>query len=507
MLRNKRYIIALALVAILAFTSLGIAAAADEVIDQLPGSGWWTGTGIQNVGTGKATLTITSYSVDPTQPPVTKSSEIEKDALKNFLPDDLSITGQFQGSATVSSDQPLRAIVNTTNRLAAGYGIAGGTAAAQYQGVNTPANEVRFPLAKNNHFGKYTTFYVQNAGSGVTKVKVDFSFGGGTCSITTGDVQPGRMVVVSPAQPGSGCPSGNNTGLGSATAKAETTSESLAGVVLEHGNENPAKILQATRGFAPGDYDVKAYAPTIKNNFFRRFTGMNVQNVSGAAVNVTVKYVGIGTATGFPSCVGQTYQQTKPNLAPGASVTFVHLSSGTLEPNPVPEGCLASATIEANGNIVAVVNESFLSSVVQGGTQQESTTYSALPANSATAKIAAPVFKQKSYNKITGLSVQNVSSSPANVTVKFTGPTGTFTTKAESVPVGGAITYVEMFKEPNRFNGTSIPANISDANGLFSVVVTADQNIVAIANESTYPFVGSPLLQDKNNYEGFNLVP
>ena len=504
MIFTKRYMFAFALVVILMVASVGVAWAADDSINVLPGTGWWTGTGIQNVGTDTATLTISSYSTDPTQPPVTTQAfTIPQDALRNFLPDELGISGQFQGSATVSSNQPLRAIVNTTNRQAAGYGVAGGAAAAQYQGVNAPATEVRFPLAKNNHYDKYTTFFIQNAGDTKVKIEVKFDLGGGSCTITTGDVEPSRMAVVSPNQPGSGCPSGNGTGLGSATA---TASQPLAGVVLEHGNENPAKLLQATRGFTPSDYDAKAYAPTIKNNYYRRFTGMNVQNVSANPIDVKVTYIGVETQAGFPSCNGKTYTQNKSGLQPGESVTFVTLSS---QGSPVPEGCLASATVEATGGqVVAVVNESFLSSVVQGGTRQESTTYSAAPANSATMKIAAPVYKQKSYGKITGLSVQNVGTAAAtNVVVKFTGPTGTYTTKPESVAVGGSSKYVEMFKEPGRFAGASIPANIADANGLFSVVVTADQPIVAIANESTYPFVNPPLEQDKNNYEGFNLTP
>ncbi len=43
------------------------------------------------------------------------------------------------------------------------------------------------------------------------------------------------------------------------------------------------------------------------------------------------------------------------------------------------------------------------------------------------------------------------------------------------------------------------------SNSTYGVTITADQNIVAIANEAVYP--GAALLQDKNNYEGFNLTP
>jgi hypothetical protein len=43
------------------------------------------------------------------------------------------------------------------------------------------------------------------------------------------------------------------------------------------------------------------------------------------------------------------------------------------------------------------------------------------------------------------------------------------------------------------------------ANGVFSVIVTSDQNVVGVANESTYPIQTPRINQDKSNYEAFNL--
>ena len=164
MLNKKQVVMAVALTLILG-VAVSTAAFAQDSIDNIPGGGWWTGTQIQNVGADTATLTISSYHKDDPSKDATKSDTINKDASKTFLPSDLNLgAGEFQGSATVSSNQPLRAIVNTTNLQSSGYGIAGGTAAAQYQGVTVPATELSFPLAKNDHAGKTTTFYIQNAG-------------------------------------------------------------------------------------------------------------------------------------------------------------------------------------------------------------------------------------------------------------------------------------------------------------------------------------------------------
>ncbi len=64
MLQNKKQIVmAVVLTLILSVAGIGAAFAHDS-IDNIPGSGWWTGTQIQNVGTDTATLTISSYHKD-----------------------------------------------------------------------------------------------------------------------------------------------------------------------------------------------------------------------------------------------------------------------------------------------------------------------------------------------------------------------------------------------------------------------------------------------------------
>ncbi len=490
--RKLAYVLVVGLIAAL---TVGGSVLADtpDAIEQLPGAGWWTGVQLQNVGTGTATVNIESYRTGTNDPAIVKSDNIPQNAAKTFLPNDLTLPAGFQGSAVVSSDQPLNAIVNITNREAAGYGTPGGMAAAQYQGVNSPATELRFPLVKRNRFGKTTTFYIQNAGSQPATANAVFRIGNDVYNFTTPTIQPGRMVILTPAA--AGVP---NNALGSLTV---TSSQPLAGVVSEHGSENPALELQSTRGFTPADYDTRAYAPIIKNVSFGRFTGLQVQNVSNNPVNITVTYRGVGQA-----CVGQTHTNSANNVQPGASATFVHLPGAP--GNTMPVNCVASATIDATGNIVAIVNEAFTSDFLSGGGnggRNESTVYSAFPAKSATNNLNAPLHKENANGKGTGLQVQNVGNNPAQITATFVGALGTFTTLPQTVPPGAAFNFIAMHQKPQLFSGTPIPSNVSGANGNFAVTVTSNQPIVAIANESVFPFDGSgPVKQDKNNYEAFN---
>jgi hypothetical protein len=313
---------------------------------------------------------------------------------------------------------------------------------------------------------------------------------------------PGTMVAFGPAD--AGAPSGNSA-IGSLQV---TSAQPIAGVVLEHLNfENPAKQLQATRGFTGADADTTLWAPIIKQNYFNRFTGLQVQNVSGGSVDVTVTYKASSGCSG-------TYTDSTTGLADGASHTFVHLSGST----NLPSNCLAGAKVEATGNVVAIVNEAYTSGAVAAGKTQESTTYSAFANSAATALVQLPLSKEDSYNKGTGVQIQNVSSSStASVTVTYSGPTGAYKSQAQSLAPGSSMTLVDVRLKPSSFwDGTAMtPAALGctsgsfvcGSNGVFGVTIESNQPVVAIANESTYPFGAPRISQDKNNYEGFNLTP
>jgi len=488
----------------------------------LPGSGWWSGEQIQNVGSDVANITVTAY--DPTGAVVgTKLDTVDPGASKTYNPIDLALPDNFQGSAIVTASQDIRAIVNVTNRYVASLGLGDpntpSSGAAQYQGMNIPATTVNFPLVKNNHYGKTTSFYIQNAGTAATTVTATFilwkpSTSANVTYTWTGPTTPlaaGAMVVIVPdmARDGSNQPpeSGNSV-VGSLTV---TSTEALAGVCLEHKTaETNATVLQATRAFTSNDYDTVVYIPTNKYKYYGRFTGVQVQNVSGGNIDVTINYAAqVNAGTG---CPGGAFSDTKNTLGDNASWTF---------PSTVlPAGCFASAKINATGNVVVVINESYTADYLAANptVYQQSTSYGALPSHLGTTIVSLPLYKENSYAKGTGISLQNISSTDAvNVIVTFKGPTGTYISMPQTIPANTAIILSDVRKKAAAFwNGTPmtdaalggclINTTGCGANGVFGVIITADQNIVAIANESTYPFTTPLIKQDKNNYEGFNLV-
>lgn len=504
---KKQYaVLATLLVASLVFpTMLGAAGP-----DTLPGQGWWTGQQIQNIGTGNATIVSTAYdSTNPGTTYMAQAGPIAPGASANFLPD--SFTGMpngFQGSAVVSSDQPIKAIVSLTNRLVGNYGIAGGLAGGQYQGVDgsLASTTIRFPIVKQAFGGgsniKSSTLFVQNAGSTAAAIHIAYVCGNGnTYNYTTpGNISPGQMVVLTPSAGGDPVPSGQLC-----SGSADST-QPIAGVATEHYNsETIATLVQATRAFTSADADDIVYAPIFKKAFptspdRSRTTGAQVQNVGLSAITVTATYVGSGGA-----CANQTYTETSTSITPGASYTF-------LNPGAMPSGCLASAKFEASsgGTIVGIVNESFLNPAPVAGTQS-ATAYNMAADSSATAKVVAPLYKEKFGGKTSGLQVQNISGSPANVTVDFKVGSTTYTRLSQTVAAGASLNFYLMSDcgAACWAGGNALPAG-SNA----SVTVTANQPILAAIAEQPWSAAapncfgqaGGPCY-DRQNYEGFNVAP
>ena len=480
----------------------------------LPGSGWYSGETIQNVASTTATINITAYdslSSATYNIPDTIAPGASKVYLPNAFP---GMPSGFQGSAVVSSSSDIRAIVNITNRYITSPIVLGdpsspSPAAAIYQGVSAPNTSVNFPLAKNNYFSKTTTFFLQNAGTAAATATATFKFLGVNYTYTTPSLAPGQMAAVSPSNArdgGNNPPPSGNTALGSMTA---TSTQPLAGSVLEaKTTEVHATVLQATRAFTSSDYDIKLYVPVNKNNYFGRFTGLQVQNVSGGAVNVSVSYTQIASAT----CPGGSKSDSHNAIPAGNSWNF---PSSVLD-----NGCLASAIVTGTGNIAATVNESFTTAFLTANPSrfQESTTHSAFPGNKATLVLAVPVYKEDAFNKGSGLSIQNVTTSAAQVTLTFKNATQTYISNPQTVNPGETLVLVDVrnkgagFWAPGSPNGAMSPASLGctasgcGANGTLSVIVSSNQNIVGLINESTYPFTAPRILQDKNNYEAFNLT-
>ena len=108
----------------------------------------------------------------------------------------------------------------------------------------------------------------------------------------------------------------------------------------------------AYEGFNPATATTKISAALIMSNNSSYYTGIQVQNVSGGTVSVTIKY-GPNTAD-HSRPADETF-----DLTAGTSKTIIQLGNtpGNGSKQNWTQKYVGSATITANGNIVAIVNQ------------------------------------------------------------------------------------------------------------------------------------------------------
>lgn len=456
----KKIALVVVIVTILVLVVAGISSAQQP--SSLPGTAYWFGATQQNVGTGDATIVVTAYdSASNAQFPYSPAP-LAPGASINVGPNDIpGLPAGFIGSIVVSSNEPLKALVNITNRLAGSFGTADGKAAGLYSGIegNNASTALSFPLAKNNHFGKTTTFYLQNAGAAATTINVTFSFNGINYPYVTPSVGPGKMIAVDPGL--ASVPAGN----GQVGAMTLTASQPIAGVMLEHEHSAAVgTVLQGSSGFSPAELDQVAYCPAIKKNYFGRTSGLQAQNAHTVAQDITVTFVDSG---------GNEFTSTATGVAAGASHTFINDAA-------IVNG-LYSAIVEGSlGNVAAIVNESELPLV---NARQTSQTYNCQAASTATTSIAYPAYKETFFGRTSALQLQNVGTAAAsNVVLTFTDNNGNVrTSNAQSIPAGASSVYVCVSANAALWSGTSLAAST-----LSGVTITSDQPIVGIVNEASW---------------------
>lgn len=467
-------------VGVLAVLSFSLVAAQSG----LPGAGWESGQQIQNIGGGPANIIFTAYGTDGTSYDCGSSSGVAVGASVNVQTADCPVSAGFLGSAVVSADQEIAAIVNVNNRTVS-------TAAGQYKGTDgaSTATTVNFPLVKADFGGRTTTFYVQNAGSTAADIEATFNTGplnGATTtrSHTYSAVPANSMVVVSAAD--AGVPAGE---LGSLTV---SSTNALAGSSLEHETTaTSGSNLQASRGFTPADEATTVYCPLYRKNHTPNgfSTGAQVQNVGSGPTDVTFTF--------------GSYTDTQ-TVGAGESFTFF---AGSIA--GIANGSLGSATITSSAEpIVAVVND-------RGFNLNPSrlTTYACFADTSATNSVTIPLYKEYFGGNTSGIQIQNVGGAGATVSVTYSPDPNFFPSKSpvtfshsSPIPAGASATFFGVSQ------GTS-PSGITTTSGTAStllstfggVTITSDQPIVVIANESSFGFGGGAASgQDNKNYEGFN---
>ncbi|MHB1004368.1 MAG: hypothetical protein ACYC3S_01855 [Chloroflexota bacterium] len=331
-------------------------------------SGFNTFFNVQNAGGATANVTITYKPGSNGTAGQSEAATILPGAAKTFDQSEGSSTkncsalkddsGKFIGSAVVTSDQPVVAVVSelntTTFRALLGYG-----------GFTAGSSTVALPLVMANNSGFYTSIQVQNTGSASTTVTVDYAantVGAGNPTDESFVLAAGasKTIIQNAAPPSNGSTVNNWNSVGRYIGSALVTSTGGQTLVAVVNEVRPSPALGAAyEGFNPASATLNASAPLIMANNSTYYTSIQVQNVSVGSANVTIDY-GPNTAGSFAP------QNEVFPLAAGASKTIIQNaappSNGSTVNNWGANKYIGSATVTATGgNIVAIINQISLS--------------------------------------------------------------------------------------------------------------------------------------------------
>lgn len=401
-----------------------------------------TGIQVQNLSSiSTATVSLSFYPspgaaitfLDPAPIPAGSS----KTYLLAAAPLNTLVPANFNGSATVSSDQPVAAVVNVVggpNPTVTAQTFGRAAYASALQGNTT----VLLPLLLKNFgtFGNTTWFRVQNIGSSPADIYVKYSDSTTNAAL---NVQPGDSAIFSQAN------ETHNAGIFAGTV---TSTQPLAAAVIQEANPITGHLAYAYRGFINTSTNpvMPLYNKNANNGYI---TGIQIQNGGNTTTDVTVTYFSIVVS---PTTAPATCTETQ-TINPGASATFGFFPAGTCPAYSVFIGSASVTGNSANQPLVAIVNQR------QTGSGNGAGAYNGFDAaTDGKPKVAFPLILDRfgGLQNYTGFNVQNVGTNTTTVTCTFTGsPTTTRTISATLAP-GAALNDVHQFQFALGFIGSAI---------------------------------------------------
>jgi hypothetical protein len=351
---------------------------------------WVAGIQVANLDTQPATVTIEFYNtsgalvytyVDST--PIAAGGA-RTYYVPSILPD--SAATSFRGSAVVSSERNIAAIVNENAGSGAGYDQPPGILRGSYTGIRAAetATSLYMPVAVKAFYGFNSQLVVQNAGA---TADITFEFfdqtGASIATYVASSVGANASAIVEldTLTPTTGSiPSGFNGSV------KVTSSSNLAGMV----NNMTTSVLQTYNAFRAADGGTTLYAPALFNAYYGYDSSIQVQNVGSVATDITVTYSDgiVKTATGVgPNQAAMFYQPTEGHAS----------------------GWAGSATVTSSAaDVVAVPAQN---------TGIKASNYNAVSSGATT--ISAPAVSKAFYGYDTALTVMNVGTVATDISVSY----------------------------------------------------------------------------------------
>jgi hypothetical protein len=471
----KVFKVILAAALLLALMAMAVPGASAQM-----GITWSTGFQVQNLSASTANISITFYqqsgtALTPFSDTVAANGSKTYSVLNGTAGP--SVPAGFNGSAVISADQPVAAILNI---LGSGPGAYGGSAS----GISSGATKVGLPLVQKNNGGNETWCSVQNAGSAAANVTVTFTprdaVSGNSFTAPARTIQPGAATTYDTTQ----LPQLGTKFVGAATVNS---TQPVAAICNQTGL-GATKNLLTYDGFAGGSATVRL--PLVQNGNGAsgnlNASGISVQNIGTTATNITVSFSANTRGTFQPAAI------TFNNVAPGQTKTINTANATNNASAPGFGGNTAALRYVGAGTITNSANQPLVAVVNQVGLLQNGSSYEGFNPASATTKVSLPLLMANNGGIATAFQCQNVGTANATLTIKY-GPNskGTFVPAQASQTIApgaaGAPVNQLVASGSNRYVGSA-------------TITSAGAPIVCIANQLGTTPTGDVLL----TYDGIN---
>jgi hypothetical protein len=329
----------------------------------------------------------------------------------------------FNGSVVISSDQEVAAVVNQNTTGDSRYNAA-------YTGFSEGSDTFYLPVILNGFYGWHTEVSVQNAGASAVDVTITYSTAGCTDSAT--GLAMGAAVRFDNMA----------TCAGGLDANGSATISASGPVVAVVNQITPSDEKEQTyNGFAPADGADTLYNPIALKDYFTFNSSFQVQNISGATMDITAEY-------------SDGVSVTKTGIADGDAATFLQATEAHAS-NWTGSAMISNST---GGDMVAIVNQAS-----SGGKASSFNMFSA-----SSTKWALPSLLYDFYGYNSAFQVQNVSGSAADISVTYSDGT---TASASGVADNDVASFIQATEtHASGWSGSAIV----EATGGVVVVVNQD---------------------------------
>jgi hypothetical protein len=418
----------------------------------------------------QANISIDFYPVG-TGDPTSITDTIPAGGAAKYFP--IPTSDGFNGSAVISSDREIAAIVN---EISSGYG-------GSYNGFSQGGSPFYLPILMRNNGGYNTEISVQNAGTSTASVDISFVAGthGNDYDLPTFTVEPNRAYRVY---------QGDQTQLGSRfVGSAEITSDEPIVVVVNQIN-NDNRTLLVYSGFG-GGYN-RVAVPQVQHQNGGYNTGIQVQNIDPTrTANVEINY----SANVAPGGTNFTPGTETATVGPGETAVFNQWGNNHGYNWDAAARYVGSAIVSTTqGDIPLVVNVN----VLKGDSPAQAAAYEGMDADSTATNFAAPIIMSQNGGFSSSCLVLNPSDSDSvDVTMSFTPNTDitTVTKGDESFTLDpGESNQFRQFvnNATNNWDTRWVGSGEIDADGPIAVVCN-QLNFNATSSDGLMSYIAFPL--------------